>query len=66
MSRELTTKYDEFKRQAMFIRSSPEIYKTDWIAGTSTGLWASTNSAALITLFKNPTTNTTVFYIARP
>jgi len=63
-SRELTTKYDELKRQAMFLRSSPEFYKTDWIADTSTGLGVSTNPAAFITLLKNPDTNT-AFYIAR-
>ena len=60
----MTTKFDELKRQAMFLRSSPEFYKTDWISDTSTGLGVSTNSAAFITLLKNPDTNT-AFYIAR-
>ena len=60
----MTTKYDELKRQAMFIRSSPEFYKTDWIADTSTGLGVSTNAAAFITLLRNPDTNA-AFYIAR-
>jgi hypothetical protein len=60
----LTTKYDELKRQAIFLRSSPEFYKTDWISDTSTGLGVSTNSAAFITLLKNPDTNA-AFYIAR-
>ena len=63
-SRELTTKYDELKRQAMFLRSSPEFYKTDWIADMSTNLGVSTNPAAFITLLKNPDTNS-AFYIAR-
>ena len=60
----MTTKYDELKRQAMFLRSSPEFYKTDWISDTSTGLGISTNSAAFITFLKNPDTNA-AFYIAR-
>ena len=60
----MTTKYDELKRQAMFLRSSPEFYKTDWISDTSTGLGVSTNSAAFITFLKNPDTNA-AFYIAR-
>ncbi|KAF8968901.1 glycoside hydrolase family 35 protein [Flammula alnicola] len=63
-SRELTTKFDELKRQALFLRSSPEFYKTDWIADASTGLSVSTNSAAFITLLRNPDTNA-AFYIAR-
>jgi Beta-galactosidase, domain 2 len=37
---------------------------TDWIADASTGLEVSTNSAAFITLLRNPETNT-AFYIAR-
>ncbi|KIM43038.1 glycoside hydrolase family 35 protein [Hebeloma cylindrosporum] len=63
-SRELTPKYDELKRQSLFLRSSPEFYKTDWIADSSTGLRVSSNGAAFITLLRNPDT-TTAFYIAR-
>ncbi|KAF8182624.1 glycoside hydrolase superfamily [Pholiota molesta] len=63
-SRELTTKFDELKRQALFLRSSPEFYKTDWIADASTGLSVATNSAAFITLLRNPDTGA-AFYIAR-
>ncbi|KDR82517.1 hypothetical protein GALMADRAFT_237854 [Galerina marginata CBS 339.88] len=63
-SRELTTKADELKRQALFLRSSPEFYKTNWIADASTGLLVSTNTAAFITLLKNPDTGA-AFYIAR-
>lgn len=63
-NRELTTKFDEIKRQGMFIRSSPEFYKTDWIADSSTGLTATTNTASFITLLKNPDTGA-AFYVAR-
>ncbi|KAF8879099.1 glycoside hydrolase family 35 protein [Gymnopilus junonius] len=63
-SRELTTKTDELKRQALFLRSSPEFYKTNWIADASTGLQVSTNSAAFVTLLQNPDTGAS-FYIAR-
>ncbi|KAF9561800.1 glycoside hydrolase family 35 protein [Agrocybe pediades] len=63
-SRELTTKSDELKRQALFLRSSPEFYKTNWIADSSTSLNVSTNAAAFITLLTNPDTGA-AFYIAR-
>ena len=63
-SRELTPKYDELKRQGMFLRSSPEFYKTDWIADSSTGLSASTSSSAFVTMLRNPDTGT-AFYIVR-
>ncbi|KAF8873040.1 hypothetical protein BD779DRAFT_1477252 [Infundibulicybe gibba] len=63
-SRELTTKFDELKRQGIFLRSSPEFYKTDWIADSSTGLAISSSSAALITFFQNPDTKAG-FYIVR-
>ncbi|KAJ3503067.1 hypothetical protein NLJ89_g8601 [Agrocybe chaxingu] len=63
-SRELTTKFDELKRQGLFVRSSPEFIKTDWIADASSGLSVSTNPAAFITLLRNPDTGA-AFYIAR-
>ncbi|KAF8624403.1 hypothetical protein AX15_005885 [Amanita polypyramis BW_CC] len=63
-ARDLTTKYDELKRQALFLRSSPSFYKTNWIADSSTGLDISTSSAAYTTLLRNPDANTS-FYIAR-
>ncbi|PPQ64156.1 hypothetical protein CVT24_008791 [Panaeolus cyanescens] len=62
--RELTTKFDELKRQGLFIRSSPEFYKTDWVADSSTGLNITSNSAAFITQLRNPDTGAN-FYIAR-
>jgi hypothetical protein len=63
-NRELTTKFDEIKRQGMFIRSSPEFYKTNWVADSSTGLAATTNAASFITLLKNPDSGA-AFYVAR-
>ncbi|KAG6899745.1 hypothetical protein C0993_007232 [Termitomyces sp. T159_Od127] len=63
-SRELTTKFDELKRQGLFLRSSPEFYKTDWIADSSTGLEASSNSAAFVTFLRNPDSQAG-FYIVR-
>ncbi|THH31612.1 hypothetical protein EUX98_g2597 [Antrodiella citrinella] len=65
-SRALSPKFDELKRQALFIRSSPELRKTDWIGDTSTGIPGVTlnGSAAFVTLLRNPDTNTG-FFIAR-
>lgn len=65
-TRILTDKYDEFKRQNLFIRSSPEFLKTDWIGESSTGIPGVTlsNSAAYGTLLTNPDSGTN-FLIVR-
>ncbi|KAF5334106.1 hypothetical protein D9758_016081 [Tetrapyrgos nigripes] len=55
-ARALTSKFSEVKSQGMFIRSSPEFYKTDWIGDSSTGLTEGgvSNPAAFVTLLRNP------------
>ncbi|KAJ6612834.1 glycoside hydrolase family 35 protein [Mycena sp. CBHHK59/15] len=64
-SRALTTKYDELKLQGMFVRSSPDFYKTDWVTDSRTGLaTASSNPDVFVTLLRNPDSGTS-FYIAR-
>ncbi|KAJ6579095.1 glycoside hydrolase family 35 protein [Mycena vulgaris] len=63
-SRALTTKFDELKLQGIFLRSSPEFYKTNFIADSSTGLVATSNPAAFATFLQNPDTQT-AFYILR-
>ncbi|KAM5541250.1 hypothetical protein V8D89_005179 [Ganoderma adspersum] len=65
-NRALSDKYDELKRQGLFLRSSPEFRKTDWIGDTSTGIPGVTlnGSAAFVTLLKNPDTDAQ-FFIAR-
>jgi hypothetical protein len=63
-SRDLSTKFDELKRQGVFLRSTPDFYMTDWVADASTGLAVSTNPSAFITLLRNPVTGGQ-FYIAR-
>ncbi|KAF8958808.1 glycoside hydrolase superfamily [Flammula alnicola] len=63
-SRQLTTKFNEMKRQGLFLRSSPEFYKTDWVADTNTELAISTNSASYITELRNPDTQAG-FFVAR-
>ncbi|CAL1698277.1 unnamed protein product [Somion occarium] len=64
-SRALSPKFDELKRQALFIRSSPEFRKTDWIGDTSTGIPGVTlnGSAAFVTLLKNPDTGSGFFIV---
>ena len=64
--RALSPKFDELKRQALFIRSSPAFKKTDWIGDSSTGIPGVTvnGSSAFVTLLKNPDTGTG-FIIAR-
>ncbi|KAJ7885789.1 glycoside hydrolase family 35 protein [Mycena olivaceomarginata] len=61
-SRALNIKFDELKLQAIFLRSSPEFYKTDFIADSSSGLVASSNPAVFTTLLQNPDTQT-AFYV---
>ncbi|KDQ50498.1 glycoside hydrolase family 35 protein [Jaapia argillacea MUCL 33604] len=63
-NRTLTDKYSELKRQALFLRSSPEFYKTDWIGNSSTSAVSITNPAAFVVKLQNPDTSAG-FYIAR-
>ncbi|KAJ3010139.1 hypothetical protein NUW54_g2579 [Trametes sanguinea] len=65
-TRALSPKFDEVKRQGIFLRSSPEFRKTDWIGDSSTGIPGVnvSNSAAFVTLLKNPDTDTG-FFITR-
>jgi hypothetical protein len=63
-NRALTDKYAELKRQGLFLRSTPEFYKTDWVGDTSTGAVTSTSSAAYITHLRNPESNAS-FYLVR-
>ncbi|KAJ7092896.1 glycoside hydrolase family 35 protein [Mycena belliarum] len=63
-SRALTSKYDELKLQGLFLRSSPDFAKTDWVAESRTGLSACANDAVFVTLLRNPDTRAG-FYIVR-
>ena len=65
-NRLLTDKYDEVKRQGIFLRSSPEFRKTDWVGDSSTGIPGVilNGSSAFITLLKNPDSGAQ-FFIAR-
>ncbi|KAI0059604.1 glycoside hydrolase family 35 protein [Artomyces pyxidatus] len=63
-SREVSTKHTELKLQGLFLRSSPEFYKTDWIGNSSTGAVKVSNSATFVTQLKNPDTGAS-FWIAR-
>ncbi|KAF8508821.1 glycoside hydrolase family 35 protein [Hysterangium stoloniferum] len=63
-NRALSPKFDELKRQALFLRSSPEFKKTDWIGDTSTGGVSVNGTGAFVTLLRNPDSGTN-FFIAR-
>ena len=60
----LTAKHAELKRQGLFIRSSPEFYKTDWVGNSSSTAVTVSNSAAFVTFLSNPDTGAG-FYVAR-
>ncbi|KAG6846174.1 hypothetical protein H0H93_015597 [Arthromyces matolae] len=62
--RELTTKFDEIKRQGrLSLRSSPEFYRTDWIADSSVSPAASSSSATFVTFSRNPDTNAELYIV---
>ncbi|KAG2357219.1 glycoside hydrolase family 35 protein [Suillus spraguei] len=63
-NRELSVKYPELKRQGLFLRSSSDFYKTDWVGDTTTGTVSVSNTAAFVTLLTNPDSMAS-FYIAR-
>ncbi|KAJ7445072.1 glycoside hydrolase family 35 protein [Mycena latifolia] len=63
-SRALTSKYDEMKLQGLFVRSSPDFAKTDWVMDSHTGLTASSDPAVFATLLRNPDSGAR-FYIVR-
>ena len=60
----LTSKYDELKRQAMFLRSTPDFYKTDWVADSGTGLAVTSDPAVYATLLENPDSHAR-YYVLR-
>ncbi|KAH9919183.1 glycoside hydrolase superfamily [Epithele typhae] len=65
-SRALSAKFDEIKRQSMFLRSSPSFRKTDYVGNSSTGIGGVTvsSSSAFVTSLHNPDSGTR-FYITR-
>ncbi|TDL23133.1 glycoside hydrolase family 35 protein [Rickenella mellea] len=63
-NRELNAKYDDLKRQGLFIRSSPEFYKTEWMGNSTSDVVKVTNPSVLVVYLSNPETGAG-FYIAR-
>lgn len=65
-TRALSPKFDELKRQGLFLRSSPQFRKTDWIGNSSAGIPGVTlnGSGAFLTYLRNPDSGTG-FIIAR-
>ena len=63
-NREITPKFDELKLQGLFLRSSPQFYKTDWIGNSSTDAVTVSNDAAFVVKLQNPDSGSG-FYIAR-
>lgn len=63
-NRALTAKFIELKLQGLFLRTSPELYKTDWIGNSTAGVVQVSNPDAFVVQLTNPDTNAT-FYIAR-
>ena len=54
-NRALSPKFDELKRQGLFLRSSPAFRKTDFVGDSSSGAPVqSTSNASFVTLLRNP------------
>ncbi|EJC98868.1 glycoside hydrolase family 35 protein [Fomitiporia mediterranea MF3/22] len=63
-NRLLTPKAIELKRQGLFLRSSPDFYKTNWVGNSSSSAVNISNPNAFAVFLRNPDTGTG-FYIAR-
>jgi hypothetical protein len=65
-TRELNDKYAELKRQGLFLRSSPDFYKTEWVGNSSdaSGAIALSNPDAFAVHLRNPDSQAS-FYIVR-
>ncbi|EIM81441.1 uncharacterized protein STEHIDRAFT_66589 [Stereum hirsutum FP-91666 SS1] len=63
-NRELTPKYDELKLQGLFLRSSPEFYKTDVLGNSSVGSGVKGEGGAFVVKLRNPGSGAG-FWIAR-
>ena len=65
-TRALTDKFDEVKRQGLFLRSSPQFLKTDWMGNSSVGIPGVTlnGSSAFVTSLMNPDSGTW-FHVTR-
>ncbi|KAJ6585751.1 glycoside hydrolase family 35 protein [Mycena capillaripes] len=64
-SRALTAKYDELKLQGLFVRSSPDFTKTDWVGDSRRVLATATSHPdVFVTLLRNPDSQA-AFYIVR-
>ncbi|EIM90945.1 glycoside hydrolase family 35 protein [Stereum hirsutum FP-91666 SS1] len=62
-NRDINTKYDELKLQAIFLRSSPEFYKTDWIGNSSTSAVTVSNPDAFAVKLMNPDTSSSYWIV---
>ena len=60
----INIKHAELKRQGLFLRSSPEFYKTDWIGNSTSNAVNVSNPNAFVVLLSNPDTGAN-FYISR-
>ncbi|KAF8572638.1 glycoside hydrolase family 35 protein, partial [Ramaria rubella] len=63
-NRMLSAKFDEIKRQGLFLRSSAEFRKTDWVGDSGTGSVPVNGTEAFVTLLHNYDSGSS-FYIAR-
>ena len=60
----MTSKYDELKAQGLFLRSSSNFTKAEWIGNSANGVVDVSNPDALLVERRNPDSGSG-FYIAR-
>ncbi|KDQ12662.1 glycoside hydrolase family 35 protein [Botryobasidium botryosum FD-172 SS1] len=63
-NREIGSKYTELKRQSLFLRSTPDFYKTDVVGNSTDGTVSLSDPTVFATLLKNPDSGTR-YYITR-
>ncbi len=64
-NRLLTQKHVEMKKQGLFIRSSPEFYKTNWVGNSSyPDIVSISNPRVFVIQLNNPDSGAN-FYVAR-
>ena len=63
-NRFLGDKYQDLKKQALFLRSTPDFYETDWVGNSSSTVVKVNSSDVLVTQLKSRTSASN-YYIAR-
>lgn len=59
----LTSKFTELKRQGLFLRSSPDFYKTDWVGNSSSTALNVSSSGVFVVFLRNPDSGAGFYFV---